>query len=409
MPRDFRWILVGRFATRIGDYMFLPAILAASQHYPWVIPLIGLAFYFPPFVAAPLGAWVDRGFHRRLAIGADSASALAIGILIVALLWEPRDIPLALLLAVFISELSGTLYASASNRLIRDFITDGFPSTKAGSWVDTANTAGQLVGLVAGFFGLAIFRTLLPVAIVNASSFGVSLITTMFVAVPTIKHPVVEKFSQSIMTGFRILIQKRLLLALALSAAVMNLGGSAFLTMLAVWERAVVPHDAQWGRSVIIAWTVGGMVFSQVTAHIKKLPSALWLVSGGALIQAVSLGAMGAFPALVVGLSAAFVIGIGSALASVGIFAAIQDSPEKEVLGTVSGAFNTLSRVTQIVGASALPMLALGTISLRTGYAMAGATMIVGVLLLLILGRQSRPTVTTPTQNADNAIQESSR
>ena len=67
------------------------------------------------------------------------------------------------------------------------------------------------------------------------------------------------------------------------------------------------------------------------------------------------------------------------------------------------------SRVTQIVGASALPMLALGTISLRTGYAMAGATMVVGVLVLFILGRQSRPTVTAPTPNADSAIQERSR
>ncbi len=399
MPRAFRWILVGRFATRIGDYMFLPAILAASQHYPWVIPLIGLAFYFPPFVSAPLGAWVDRGFHRRLAIGADASSGLAIGILIIALLWAPRDIPLALLLAVFISELSSTLYSSASNRMIRDFITDGFSSTKAGSWIDTANTAGQLVGLLAGFFGLEIFRTLLPVAIVNAASFGVSLITTMFVAVPALEHPVVEKFSRSIINGFRILIQKRLLFALALSAAVMNLGGSAFLTMLAVWERAVVPHDTQWGSVVIIAWTVGGMAFSQVTAHLKRLPSALWLVGGGALIQAISLGAMGAFPALLVGLSAAFMIGIGSALASVGIFSAIQDSPEKASLGTVSGAFNTLSRVTQIVGASALPMLSLGTISLRAGYAMAGATMVVGVLVLLTLGRQRRPVVTPTAQS----------
>lgn len=179
----------------------------------------------------------------------------------------------------------------------------------------------------------------------------------------------------------------------------MNLGGSPFLTMLAVWERAVVPPDTQWGSVVIIAWTVGGMALSQVTAHIKRLPSAVWLVGGGALIQAMSLGAMGAFPALLVGLSAAFMIGIGSAVASVGIFSAIQDSPEKASLGKVSGAFNTLSRVTQIVGASALPMLSLGTISLRAGYAMAGATMVIGVLVLLTLGRQRHPAITPTAQS----------
>jgi MFS family permease len=258
--RNFTWLWIGQSISNLGDMIFdttlmlwIATIIARNQSWaPLASSGVLVVTALPTVVLGPLaGVFVDRWDKRRTLLVADAMRSL----LILALLlftgiipWPvfahmtPRWQISGIYLITLLTTICAQFFDPARFTLLTD-VVEPEQRTKASGLGQAAQSIAAMIGpFIAApllfFFGVQ------WALILNAASFIISFLAILAVHPPDVHHlkeavqpekrPVTTTktaFWQEFQEGMRFILHSRLIMALAISAGIVNFGGAAFETL----------------------------------------------------------------------------------------------------------------------------------------------------------------------------------
>lgn len=206
-------------------------------------------------IGLPAGAWVDRISHRRVLITADLCRALLF--LSVPLAWWADSLTLIHLYAIVLLNGCATVFFDVGSQSVLPSLVDRRSLVQANADINTLIAAGNVAGRSAGGALVALLTAPVALAVSACSYLASALRLTSLRHTPPAPAP--EKgppLRAQIGEGLRHVFGKRELRALAITAALANLGSSVVNTMLPIWfVRELGLSSATLG----LFWAAGGV------------------------------------------------------------------------------------------------------------------------------------------------------
>lgn len=291
LGRNF-WRLWGASGmTNLADGILtvaLPLLAAQLTRSPVLVAMVTLAHRLPWLVfALPAGAFADRLDRRRTMRNVQFLRVACIGALTLAVLADLASIPLlcAVALALGVGE---TLYDTAAQSILPMIVVPEQLSRANGrllavEWVANQFVGPPLAGLLAGVAGLG----MAPPLGATTALFGLAaaLLMTLHGAFRAARPGGPARLRDDIAEGVRYLFGHPLLRTLAFMTGMMNLTGTAVLSVLVLY--AVGPGSAMglsgFGYGVLTgAGGVGAVLGSLLAPHTER-----WLGRSTVLLLAV--------------------------------------------------------------------------------------------------------------------------
>ena len=327
-------------AARLTTSPGLVAGVATTAMLPWLL------------FALPAGALVDRLDRRRTILAAHLLRVTALVLLVAAIGLGLLRLPLLYLLALVLG-IAETFADTADAALVPAVVPRGelerANARLLGVQTVTNGFIGPLLGgmLAAAGLGLAFGA---GAGLYLAAAGALLLLRGSFRAPPTPR----TRLHREIAEGIRVVARNRLLAALALIVAVMNISWSAWLAVLVVYVVAPGPVGlSEWGYGVLLtAIGIGGVLGTLLAAPMQRWIGRRWMI--GADIAGTF--AMLAVPALTTSAwaigAAAVVGGIGSTLWGVVVVTLRQRTVPDALQGRVSGVFRLCGYGAMALGAA---------------------------------------------------------
>jgi MFS family permease len=363
---NFRKLWIGQTISVVGDEVFSTTLLlwvgiillAGRPYAPVVSSAVLIVTSVVIVLVGPLaGVFVDRWNKRRTMLRADLGRAVLIGVLILVSSF-PDALPLPATLVtiggvVALATAAAQFFNPARTVLIRDVV----PADQQGRASSYSQTAGALAGIIGPPLAAPLLVGVgVPWAItINAVSFVVSYVAIRLVRVPEVEAPsplaATEPPSvrREFLAGLRYMRTERLVLALLVTAVLINLGIGAVSALDVYFVAENLHGDPKWfgllggafGIGAVIGAATGGLLGDRV-GHIRVVTSGL--IATGLLLVAYSrLGSV--WPALVVIALLGFAVGaLNSALSPV-LIATVP----RELLGRVMAVIGPANRLGGIV------------------------------------------------------------
>ena len=348
--RDFGLLYAGQLISQIGEGLSKVALL-------WFVyeltgsalkmMVIGLLQTIPPLAFGPLiGVYLDRHPKKAVMIWIDLVRTLMI--LSIPVLYAAQALTLErLYLLVFLTGIVSTVFGPALASAVPQ-IVERTRLTAANALIQSTTNVGVLVGPAMSGFGIALVGAQ-NVLYVNAATFCISALCLMPIHMcePCLSHRLLEPFrglAHDLQVGFRfVFFQHRTVFILMVTAALYNLGASAFVFLLPVFATqslGVGPVELGWLWSIL---GVGMLATSAALAWIRQgdLHRRLRIISGSMAVGGLAVGGLGLIETPL--LASIFILVIGSSLALLTpvVFALLQELTPVPLLGRVFTAFST--------------------------------------------------------------------
>lgn len=392
--RNLALLLQGQAVTTLGNQVQDVAVLLWLKELTGSAALMGLCMLLtnlPEAVLAPLGGTIaDRFGKVRTMVWSDVVSALAIGMVLLAMLvGVPTHV---LILALCMSNLLVGIASSCFSPAVASLIPDLLVKRE---W-QTGNAAHQLCTVVARMAGQGaggLVFTALGAAgalILNAITFLFSALTGAFIKPPRRQHarphptrPVLAETA----TLLRSILRHHALRGLLLYVAAFHLCLSVLPVCLPFYAEHVLQISTRWFGVFMAAYTVGIMVGFMTAGAVKPRGSRFRILAGASAAVGLLFAITAATSTPWVAWMALVGVGCGIGLIVVHLITELQVRARERDRGGIMGA-------AQAVGGSSLPVgMALTGILLDalSGLGMAYTTSVRGILataafLAILLG-----------------------
>jgi MFS family permease len=384
----FRQLVISSGLSNLADGMFqiaLPLVTLGVTRDPAAFATVTLALRLPWLLCAlPAGALADRLDRRRTMLLVDLGRATAIGGLAVAIATGSETLWLLCTLA-FALGVAETLFDTAAQSIVPSLVAPDDLSRANGRLYAVEITMNQFVGPPLG--GLLVGLTAAGAVAGSAATYLAAAIALTLIAGsfrPRRSGPP-TRLSRDIVDGARYLFSHRLLRTLALLTGILNLTGTAALTVLPLY--AVGP-DGPMGLSeaglglLFTAGAVGAVAGSIVAPSVERVlgrPRALLVVM---LTSTVATGAPGVTASALLVAAAGALSGTISVVWNVITVSLRQRITPDHLLGRVNAGYRLLAWGSMPLGALAGGLLA-DLFGLRAAFLVAGASSVVAIPLLL--------------------------
>jgi MFS family permease len=381
-PRRLTWLLTSSAASHLGDgigKVALPLLATTLTHDPVLIAGLSATQFLPWLLfAAVAGALVDRIDRRRAMIVANTARAVAVGVLAVLVATGGMTIWLIYLTALIIGT-AETIADSAANALIPAVVGDGSLDA-ANSKLQACEIVGQtFLGGPVGSLTFALFAAF-PF-VLNSAGFAIAAAVLLGLAgtyrgKETPVQP--AKLRTELAEGLRWLRGHTLLLRLVVVAGLLSLVSELAQAQLVLYALDDLHlSDATFGFFAFVGG-MGGLLGAGVAPRLVRAAGRRAVVVGGILCCGAGFGGMGVVRspiagAALFGLFAAAVVAVNVVLAT-----ARHTLVPDELLGRVLGVWRTV-----VWGAIPLGALLGGLLTERLGTA-ARTFAVSGVAMLAI-------------------------
>ncbi|WP_051967559.1 MFS transporter [Kitasatospora mediocidica] len=256
---DFRTLFTAATLSQFGtnvSYVTIPLIAVSQLHATpgQVGTLAALSTVAFLLIGLPAGAWVDRMRHRRVLIAADLARALLFAT--VPLAWWLHSLTLEQLYAVVLLNGCATVFFDVGSQSVLPQLVGRDSLVQANTAVMTLIAASNVVGRGAGGGLVLVLSAPMAVACAALSYLGSGLRLTSIHRTPAPPAPALAvRFRTQIGEGLRHVFGNREMRALAVTAALSNLGSQIVNTMLPV---VFVRELGLSGGALGLFWAVGG-------------------------------------------------------------------------------------------------------------------------------------------------------
>lgn len=415
--RDMGLLLVGRFISLGGDWIYLIGLSVAIYHYghgrTFLISLLWLTRLIPSLFLGPItGALADRLGYRRTMVLADLGRMVLVILMVLVLndaTW-PAVYPLAFLVSV-----GDVLFGPASVGIIPSLVNSKDERLAANATVLQMNSLALIIGSALGgaIAGLGYTRQLL---VVDAITFAVSALLMLSLRphaplVPTeaadedqeADEVAEQEQSGGYLESFRMLARRPVLLFAAMVLTLPELASGAIV----VW---IVPYSESHqylnlGSAGVgylyTALGLGAVVGGVVAASLGSSIRLDYLLAGSILVGGVALAFLGFVPFLIPSLFFLFVIGLKETVETAAQDTLVQQSVPETMIGRAIGAMDSLLTSAMVLGNVLSGVLAA---TLGLGYSMALLGGLIIVVTMYSMVRLYRATEGQPTAESLAAI-----
>lgn len=381
--RRLRWLLTSSAASHLGDgigKVALPLLATTLTRDPVLIAGLSATQFLPWLLfAAVAGALVDRIDRRRAMLVANTARAVAVGVLAVLVAAGGMTIWLVYLVALIIGT-AETIADSAANALIPAVVGDGSLDA-ANSKLQACEIVGQtFLGGPVGSLTFALFAAF-PF-VLNSAGFAIAAAVLLGLA-GTYRGQAetpVRPLRTELGAGLRWLRGHPLLLRLVVVAGLLSLVSELAQAQLVLYAlQDLHLSDATFGFFAF-AGGIGGLLGAGAAPRLVRAAGRLPVVVGGVVCCGIGFGGMGLVrspvtSAVLFALFAAAVVAVNVVLAT-----ARHTLVPGELLGRVLGVWRTV-----VWGAIPVGALLGGVLTERLGTA-ARTFAVSGVAMLVIAG-----------------------
>ncbi|MBB5935687.1 MFS transporter [Streptomyces zagrosensis] len=257
---DFRTLFtasaLSQFGTNVG-YVSIPliAVSALSATPGQVGALATLSTIAFLLIGLPAGAWVDRMRHRRILITADLARAVLFASVPVA--WWLDALTLGQLYVVVLLNGCATVFFDVGSQSVLPQLVGRKSLVRANAVVVSLMAVANVAGRGAGGGLVQLLTAPIAVACTAVSYLASALRLTAIRHTPAPPQPMrPTRLGAQIAEGLRHVFGNRELRALALTAALSNLGGQLINTMLPV----LFIRDLDYPAGMLgLFWAAGGV------------------------------------------------------------------------------------------------------------------------------------------------------
>lgn len=348
--RDFRLLYAGQLISQIGDGLNKVALL-------WFVyeltgsalkmMIVGLLQTIPPLLFGPLiGVYLDRLSKKKVMIWVDLLRTFLI--VLIPILYAADALSLeGLYVLVFLTAIVSTVFGPALASAIPQ-IVGPTQLTAANALLQSTTNIGMLMGPAMSGIGIALIGAQ-NVLYLDALTFLISALCLMPLRM---REPLVlTQFLKSsaglkddLLTGFRfVFLQHRVVFMLMVTAALYNLGASAFMFLLPVFAKeslGVGPVELGWLWSILgigmLATSTGLVWVRQGNLHRR-----LRMISGSMAVGGLAVGGLGLLETPLIASFLMLIIGGSTALLTPVVFALLQEMTPVPLLGRVFTAFST--------------------------------------------------------------------
>ncbi|WNI15008.1 MFS transporter [Actinacidiphila sp. ITFR-21] len=257
---DFRTLFTASAFSQLGtniSYVAVPlvAVVALDAGPGQVGALAALSTVAFLVIGLPAGAWVDRLSHRRVLIAADLSRALLFAS--VPLAWGLDALTLRQLYAVVVLNGCATVFFDVSSQSVLPRLVGPQELVRANADLNTLISVGNIAGRGAGG-GLVALLTAPAAVLVTVGTYLASalrLVGLRPTPVPAPRAASAPPLRAQIGEGLRHVFGNKELRALALTAALGNLGSAVINTMLPIWFVRQLGYS---GGVLGLFWAFGG-------------------------------------------------------------------------------------------------------------------------------------------------------
>jgi len=348
--RDFGLLYSGQLISQVGDGLNRVALL-------WFVyeltgsalkmMVVGLLQTIPPLLFGPLiGVFLDRLSKKTVMIRVDLLRALLI--VTIPILYAVQALTLErLYVLIFLTAIVSTIFGPALSSAIPQ-IVDRSRLTAANALLQSTANIGVLMGPAISGLGIALVGAQ-NVLLIDAATFFISALCLMPIrmreeTVSSYKFMSTVGVMHDLVLGFRfVFVQHRMVFMLMVTAALYNLGASAFVFLLPMFAKeslGVGPVELGWLWSVL---GIGMLATSLSLVLIRQgtLQRRLRIISGSMALSGVAVGGLGFLETPLAASIFMLIIGGSTALLTPIIFALLQEVTPVPLLGRVFTAFST--------------------------------------------------------------------
>jgi len=348
--RDFGLLFAGQLISQIGDALNKVALL-------WFVydltgsalkmMVIGVLQTIPPLLFGPLiGVYLDRLSKKKVMIWIDLLRTLLI--LLIPTLYAAQALTLErLYILVFLTAIVSTVFGPALASAV-PLIVERSRFTAANAFIQSTTNIGVLMGPALSGLGIALIGAQ-NVLYVDSATFLISALCLMPIRM---REPLTSprwlnpsgSMIQDLLIGFRfVFLQHRMVFMLMVTAALFNLGASAFMFLLPVFAEqslGVGPVELGWLWSIL---GTGMLAASTCLVWIKQgnLHRRLRIISGSMVVGGLAVGGLGFLETPLIASALMLIIGGSTALLTPVVFALLQEITPVPLLGRVFTAFTT--------------------------------------------------------------------
>lgn len=380
--RDFGLLFAGQLISQIGDALNKVALL-------WFVydltgsalkmMVIGLLQTIPPLLFGPLiGVYLDRLSKKRVMIWVDLLRTLLV--LLIPTLYAAQALTLErLYILVFLTAIVSTVFGPALASAV-PLIVERSRFTAANAFIQSTTNIGVLMGPAMSGLGIALIGAQ-NVLYLDAATF---LISALCLIPIRMREPLVSprwltpsgSMMHDLLIGFRfVFLQHRMVFMLMITAALFNLGASAFMFLLPVFAKqslGVGPVELGWLWSIL---GTGMLAASTCLVWIKQgnLHRRLRIISGSMAVGGLAVGGLGFLETPLIASALMLIIGGSTALLTPVVFALLQEMTPVPLLGRVFTAFTTGGMACAMAG-----MMGFGWIAdaVGPGYSLIGISLV---------------------------------
>ena len=348
--RDFGLLYAGQLISQIGDGLNKVALL-------WFVydltgsalkmMVIGLLQTIPPLLFGPLiGIGLDRLSKKRVMIWVDLLRTFLV--LLIPILYAAEALTLEILyVIVFLTAIVSTVFGPALSSAIPHIVVRS-QFTAANALLQSTTNFGMVMGPAISGLGIA-FVGAQNVLYLNALTFLISALCLMPIRTrePLPSHRLITpsgSMVHDLMIGFRfVFLQQRIVFMLMVTAALYNLGASAFMFLLPVFAKESLgagPIELGWLWSIL---GIGMLAASTCLVWVRQgnLHRRLRIISGSMAVGGLAVGGLGLLETPLIASVFMLVIGGSTALLTPVVFAMLQEMTPGPLLGRVFTAFST--------------------------------------------------------------------
>lgn len=356
--RDFGLLFAGQAISQIGDGLNKVALL-------WFVyeltgsalkmVAIGLLQTIPPLVFGPLiGVYLDRLPKKPVMIWIDLLRTLLV--LLIPVLYALNALSLErLYLLVFLTAIVSTVFGPALNSAV-PLLVNRSQLTSANALIQSTNNIGVLLGSAISGLGIALVGAQ-NVLYIDSATFLISALCLMPIRIREQvsggTHQPSGTVIQDLLVGFRfVFVQHQTVFFLMVTAALYNLGASAFVFLLPVVAKELLqigPVKLGWlwsalgvGMLVASVWLTR-MEQGNFQNRLRVIARAMTV--GGLAVCSLSLLETTLFVAVLV-----VVIGGSTALFNPVVWAILQETTPTYLLGRVFTTFSTSAMASAMAG-----------------------------------------------------------
>ncbi|MBO8171688.1 MAG: MFS transporter [Bacillaceae bacterium] len=388
--RPFIQLWLVQFFSSMGDWVLRMSLVyfiyRLTGKDPQAVAMVTISEYAPVFLFAMLaGVFVDRWNRKKMLAFSNLARALFTLCLFITYFWASTWIVYGVAFFTAI----GSLFTRPSVMALIPLLVSKENLPRANGFIQTNDNAFIILGpLLASaiFYWLGAYASFLLVMLSFLGAFLIAMMlpteeekmreweTSSDASFKTWARQMVRDMTGELREGIRFVSQENTLKVLLLTGSILGLGGGALNVLSVVYvtrEMGLRAENLAWFTS---SQGIAMLSLSILVASLKRNLHPLHMVTLGLLLLSGGIFGIAGFESLWAVLGCFFVLGIGNALANIGMVTLVQLKTEDRMRGRVNSLYHPAMMAGMLISAGLTGFLT-EFLSIRTIFA--GAAVII--------------------------------